>query len=471
MKRTVLVIFVVLITFNVTFSQCPEYLLIESQDQIDNFPINYPNCSEIDLFVTISGNDISNLSGLSNLTSIGTYLTIENTLILQNLTGLDNLSSVGIGIIIKDNSGLINLNGLENITSGNEAFSLYIERNENLTSLSGLNNIYCIPGDLFIIENYSLVNLSGLESLNSVDTWFVLIDNANLSSLSGLENMNSVNDFHIGNNNSLINLSGLNALSIITEGLIIIGNDSLNSLSGLEGLISISYSLTIEDNSSLINNLNGLNNLSTVGKDLVIRNNYLLQSLIGINNLDAVGRDLRIINCNSLVDLHGLGNIKSIGGAMNIDQNNALLSLSGIDSIAAESISDLSITYNPFLSYCEVKSVCDYLASPNGNTSIYVNTNDCNNSQEVINACLVSQKENYETIKLECFPNPTRNILNILNPSKIQVQLIIYNQLGQQVLSYTGIIERVDISKLQKGLYYAELSSNGLRITEKIIIN
>jgi len=51
----------------------PEGITFSTQEQIDNFQINHPNCTDIEGGVTIEGNDITNLDGLSVITSIGAY--------------------------------------------------------------------------------------------------------------------------------------------------------------------------------------------------------------------------------------------------------------------------------------------------------------------------------------------------------------------------------------------------------------
>lgn len=77
-------IFVILITLHIslfsihlTAQPClPDGITFTTQAVIDNFQTNYPGCTEIEGFVIINGNDITNLSGLSVLTSIGGYLLI-----------------------------------------------------------------------------------------------------------------------------------------------------------------------------------------------------------------------------------------------------------------------------------------------------------------------------------------------------------------------------------------------------------
>src|SRR5690606_429090 len=69
-----------------TLPQCPAgNVSLTSQAQIDDFATNYPNCTEISGYMIISGSTITDLSPLSNLTSVGGYLNIYNNLSLTNL--------------------------------------------------------------------------------------------------------------------------------------------------------------------------------------------------------------------------------------------------------------------------------------------------------------------------------------------------------------------------------------------------
>jgi len=59
-------------------SSClPEGITFTNQAQIDSFQVNYPGCVEIEGFVTISGDEITNLNRLNVLTSIGGSLQID----------------------------------------------------------------------------------------------------------------------------------------------------------------------------------------------------------------------------------------------------------------------------------------------------------------------------------------------------------------------------------------------------------
>ncbi|MDB4303640.1 hypothetical protein N9934_02500 [Desulfosarcina sp.] len=50
-----------------------EGITFSTQEQIDNFQTNYPNCTEIEGGVLIEGNDITNLEGLNVLEIVYGY--------------------------------------------------------------------------------------------------------------------------------------------------------------------------------------------------------------------------------------------------------------------------------------------------------------------------------------------------------------------------------------------------------------
>src|SRR5690606_15814510 len=160
-----------------TLPQCPTgFVSLTSQADIDAFAINYPNCTEISGDLQISGSDITDLSPLSILTSVGGYLEISSNSNLTDLEGLSNLTSVGGFLYISSNS-ITNLDGLSNLTSvgGN----LYIYNNSNLTNLNGLSNLTSVGGYLEISSNSSLTDLDdGLSNLTSVEGYLRISTNS-----------------------------------------------------------------------------------------------------------------------------------------------------------------------------------------------------------------------------------------------------------------------------------------------------
>ncbi len=430
----------------------PDGIAFSTQQQIDDFVTDYPGCTEIEGDVCIgdcdypySPSNITNLNGLSQLTSIGGDLNIYNNAALTSLSGLENITSIGGNLLIYWSDNLTSLSGLENLTSVDGA--LVMQTNPQLTSLSGLNNLTSIKGGLYIRNNRNMINLSGLENLTSLFGRIYIEFNNALTNLSGLENLNSnvvYGEMVISDNPQLTSLSGLENITYIGEGLRIRDNDALENLSGLENLDSIGLLLEIERNAALtsisalgnLNNagaiwtrinentaltsLSGLENLSSIIGDLVVNNNTALTSLSGLENITSIGGGLSIGGTTQLTSLSGLENITSIGGGLYVGYHAALTSLSGLENItsiggelliknnaALTSISgiqnidpttiestysgnkDLEIYGNPNLSECEVQSICGFLELPGKTKKIHDNMVGCNSVTEVENACQV----------------------------------------------------------------------------------
>jgi len=257
MKKLSIILFV-LIFFQVTatsqiqtcFPCLRNGITFGTQSQIDSFQIIYPGCTEIEGDVTIKGDDITNLNGLSVVTSIGGSFKIS-TNPLTSLTGLDNLTSIGGWLEIDENDAMTSLTGLDNLTSIGEYLDMW--NNDVLTSLAGLGNLTTIGGLLIIAQHDALTNLAGLDNLTSIGGHFSIIDNVALTSLTGLDNLTSIG-WHLGinNNDALTNLAGLDNVTSIGGGLGIVYNDVLKSLSGLDNIAAGSIdSLFIYDNIAL----------------------------------------------------------------------------------------------------------------------------------------------------------------------------------------------------------------------------
>jgi len=170
----------ILVTTVIRGQSClPEGIKFTTQEQVDNFQTDYPDCSIIEGYIELNGTNISSLTGLSSITNIMGTLIINGTSI-TNFGGLENLSKIGGDLIIISNDMLINLSGLDQLDSvcGN----LTIGWNDLLPSLSGIDSINseCIQ-NLYIRANNSLTDCS-VQSicvyLNSPNGTVYIFDNA-----------------------------------------------------------------------------------------------------------------------------------------------------------------------------------------------------------------------------------------------------------------------------------------------------
>lgn len=225
-KNLVLVTLMVLMLDIIGFSQSclPDGIQFTTQSQIDDFPKNYPNCSEILGGVHIKGNNITNLLGLGTLTSIGGNLWIESTC-LESFEGLNKLVNISGDFGIMSNFGIKDFRGFENLVTilGNVTFY-----NNSLRDLTGLTNLISIGGTLRISQSYKLRNVDNFK---------------NLTFIGG--------NLEITINDSLISLQGLNALKRIGGSLDLHYNDKLKNLIGTDKIDSIGGNVSIYANDSL----------------------------------------------------------------------------------------------------------------------------------------------------------------------------------------------------------------------------
>jgi len=230
---------------------------------------------------------------------------------------------------------------------------------------------------------------------------------------------------------------------------------------------------------SEIFNLDSLYVVSSIGGQLMINHCVSLQTLSGLHNLQSIGGSLIIASSINLTNLLALSNLRTIGFTLTIFNNDMITTLSGLDSLSAESISSLNISYNASLSWCAIESVCQYIANPNASVGIMGNSIGCDSVEVVESYCQHTMiPEQQSPTQLSTFPNPfttsTTIEYELTEPSHIQ--LTIYNAIGGVVYtaedrlifagkhSFTWSPER-----LPEGMYYGVLrSEEGVSVVKMV---
>ena len=145
-------------------TQCPpdSNLYFSQQAHIDSFAAQYPNCTEVKGDLWIGGlfsDGVTDLSGLSNITTVGKNVYIDINFKLESLAGLENLTTIKGGLLhVGDCNKLKSLDGLGGIDS---LRSIKISRNKELKTLKGLDSLkYAKRVD--IGDNAELENIEGL---------------------------------------------------------------------------------------------------------------------------------------------------------------------------------------------------------------------------------------------------------------------------------------------------------------------
>ena len=359
---------------------------LSSQAEVDAFIIAHPSCTALNGSLTIAGADITNLNGLSNITSVLGDFAIANNSQLTSLTGLNALTTVKGNLNISQNAALASLNGL-NSWSSIPTNSINISNNAVLTTLSGLSGATALS-DIAINGNNSLISISGLANLVTVSS-IGIANNPALISLTGLNGITTTSNIYITSNDSLTNLNGLNGLS--NAGSISISNNaSLQSLNGLNSLTSVTNSFDISSN-SLLTNLAGLNSLTIVGSAynsyynrLTISNNPLLNNLSGLNSITTL-YFLDLNNNATLANVAALSNLTFLQ-YLNVVSNPLLTSLTGLNNVNPTSMAYITLKSSTALATCNVNSICTFLSN-GGAHDISGNATGCNTNLEVQIAC------------------------------------------------------------------------------------
>ncbi len=168
-------------------------------------------------------------------------------------------------------------------------------------------------------------------------------------------------------------------------------NDPITSLVALSFLQGIGGDLVIENN-EMLENFEGLHNITTIGGDLRVESNEYTEFMDGLESVDSIGGDLIIENNNVLVDLSDLESLECIGGGLEIKENAA------ITSILPDKPWDcpnwptrIVITGNPQLSTCAIEGTCEFLDN-GGQATISNNAQGCNSLEEVQADCAVTME-------------------------------------------------------------------------------
>src|SRR5690606_10453414 len=98
-----------------------------------------------------------------------------------------------------------------------------------------------------------------------------------------------------------------------------------------------------------------------------------------------IGGTLFIINSH-LTNLNGLNNLTSVG-EIDLDSNDSLTDISALENVNPENLTRLFILYNPNLSICNLSNFCIYLSNPYNSRTISGNAGDCISEAAVNLAC------------------------------------------------------------------------------------
>lgn len=383
----------------------PGNIEIRSQQELEFFAQNYPDCNHFPGSLTISSElgPVISLAPLSHLKSIGGSLIIEGNPFLPDLNGLDSLESIGEALSIGSNTGLKSLEGLESLLIVRDYLAIY--QNDSLLRLEGLENL--------ILDSLSYLYVYDCLQLMECNL-------PNFCSYLILERRAIIRDNAPGCNNPFEVIKTCLPGASCPPGLQQIYNQrqldewvaAFPDCSNLPGSLQIGPA---EEDDPILS-LSGLNKLRMIGDYLEINQNPWLKNLQGLDSLQRVGSDLRIYLLDSLEDLLPLKSLSMIGGQLYLRDNRTLTTLDGLDQFDADSLDALFIQFNDQLAVCSNSAICNYLAS--GKSAIISdNSAGCSSTMEVRLGCGVFCSQNsfdfFSQEEIDAFPANNPGCQNI----------------------------------------------------------
>ena len=155
-----------------------------------------------------------------------------------------------------------------------------------------------------------------------------------------------------------------------------------------------------------------------------------------------------------------------VGGQFTQYNNIANINIVRLNNDATGSRDNTFLTGNGFNS--DVKKI---VIQPDGKILVggyFTNFNGTTYNRIIrLNGTPVLSTENFESVKINIYPNPVKDFLNIQNNQKYDFE--IYNMLGKLVLKGDNIENQINVNTLTKGIYILRLKNDDKIFNQKFI--
>lgn len=426
------------------YGQCDQNFGFSTQADVDNFPIQYPGCTTV-RGLAIVGSDITNLNGLSQITTV-----------IETVTVSSQINSITNDYMLTD------ISGLNNITHVGEYLDIYNLKNLSTTNI--FQNL--ISAGTVRIFGLAPVVMSGFNNMLSAGN--IEITSPHLVYFEGFSFLSTCNNITIDNCDKLQTIGGFVNLSTISNNYSVTRNPMLLALPNMPALISIGGTFQI-NYSDTLTDFEGLNALQSIGSSISLRYNGF-ESFKGLNNLTSV--DYLTIDSNpKLMDLSHLSNLRSVNRSINITSNSSLTNLYGLDNIDPTSFDYVVLGGNPNLSNCAVSSFCERMKLDGNETAFYNVSNNglnCNYPSEIRANCTVLNTAENLVSNFTIYPNPVKNKIYLENIKNISAVSIV-DVIGRTSVGYSISDGIIDVSQLSNGVYFLIIDADGGKRQAKFI--
>ena len=440
-------------------SQCPtESVVLDSQEAIDDFSSNYPNCTNFqETLIVEEGNGlVDNLLGLGPLTYIKEFKVRFTHLI--NFEGLDALETIE-ALEVSNNIDLINFEGLESVQ---RVDIINVFDNPTLSSLSGFSGLTTVE-HLNLFDNIQLSSLQSFGGLQFIES--IRIAGNQIQSLEGFENITTITEEIFISNEQLISLDAFSGLANFSGSLYFWNNSQLIDFSVFEQVTQLENLLVVACDQ--VQNLEGFASLEVVDDFFRFGFNPQLNTLSAFANLHSVG-SLDIYENALLESLEGLEQLTMIRDNVYLLDNPSLNDISALDQVQPFGLSEVVISRNPNLAVCDNAFICSVIFDPDIAEEIQSNANGCNSVPQVAVRCILADESMGDGLVNGLYPNPVRHQFFVdLAPGVDLISVTIFQGDGRQVLRADKPI--MDLSFLPSGLYFAAIQTTYGSTVKKVV--
>lgn len=408
--------------------------------------INSPEVGYSTSFIDLNGNITDNVDTNSdgeisiaeaqNIKSIDFYyLPFTNFDGIQYFTNVKTINSLSSIVTTFNLPELVNLEELNLNAFGGQ---------QTLTSINLLSNI----------------NLKKLELNTGIATSVDLSNNINLRELSisgsflnniNLDNLSNLRKLNYYGNLPTIDISDCIKLIEISIGYITAGEISLSSLDLTNQPLLINLYISNTNITSL--NLSNNPNLENVYLQSNLLQNINFGNLYYVKNLYCEDNQITTLDLNNFQNLEVLS-----------CSNNNLTNLK-LKNFKSEQY--VNFSGNPNLAYicCDPEQLV-YIRNQallNGNYDTVVDS-ECSSQNLFLGTDEVSNNDS----KISLFPNPVKDYISIETKAVIDA-ISIYDINGRQINSFEKIANKIDVSAIEKGVYFLKATTNNEFQTLKFI--
>ena len=313
------------------------------------------------------------------------------------------------------------------------------------TSLTSVS----IPNSIKSLEEYVFSGCDSLTSLIIPDSVITIGNSAfadclDLTNVTFPSSVTSIGDF------AFSNCTGLTSV-VIPNSVTTIGLYSFNRCTSLSS-VSIPNSIKSFEE-GVFSGCDSLTSI-TIPDSVISIGNFAFADCLDLTNVTFPNSVTSIgifafQFCSGLVSITIPNSVTSIG-------DYAFTNCSNLTTINCDIVTPLVINANVF---GNVNQAACALNVPSGSVGLYQAAAVWKDFNPINGA--LNNKSFVNKNKIKLYPNPVSNNLTIENPSADNLQLEVFNQLGQKVLkqNQNASLTSLDVSNLSKGLYFLNINT------------